>query len=94
MVTARVAFALACVVAAIYGAHWLAQRILLWLFVMWLFVFSAGCATVAQAAQPAPPTVVQCDPIAQAGNVIVYRCQPDSGAAFLINSVGFMALED
>lgn len=96
MITApvRVAFLLALIIAALYGLNWLLQRYLLWLFLMGLFVWTSGCATVAQAAPPAPPSVVDCEPIAQAGVIVVYRCVPDSGLPFLINSVGFMLQEN
>lgn len=89
----RVAFAFALIVAALYGLNWLLQRYLLWLTLMALFVWS-GCATVAQAAPPAPPTIVECVPIAQTPTIVVYRCEPDTGASFLLNSVGFMQVED
>lgn len=96
MILAPVRYALltAVFLAACYGAYILAKRILLWLLLMYLFVWSSGCATVAQAAPPAPPTIVACEPIAQAGVITVYQCEPDSGQSFLINSVGFMLVTE
>lgn len=91
---ARVAFALALVIAVLYGLNWLLQRFWLWLILMAMFVWSSGCASVAQAAPPAPPTIAECDAIAQAGGIVVYRCQPDSGPSFLVNSMGFMLGEE
>lgn len=91
---ARVALLLALFIAAIYGLHWLLQRYLLWLLLMVLFVWTSGCATAVQAAPPAPPSVVNCPAIAQAGAIVIYRCEPDSGLPFLINSVGFMQVEE
>jgi len=31
-----------------------------------------------------------CEPINSAATIIVYRCEPDDGAPYLLNSVGFM----
>jgi len=31
-----------------------------------------------------------CEPINSAATIIVYRCEPDNGAPYLLNSVGFM----
>lgn len=47
-----------------------------------------------QAALPAPPEVVACAPINTAGLIVVYRCSPEQGAPYLINSLGFMMIED
>lgn len=47
----------------------------------------------ATAAQPAPPEVVPCAPINTAGLIVVYRCSPEQGAPYIINSLGFMMLE-
>lgn len=90
---ARVAFALALIVAALYGLNWLLQRYLLWLLLMSLFVWT-GCASVAHAAPPAPPTVVQCEAVATTGEIVIFRCQPDNGPSVYVNSVGFMFLGD
>ena len=51
-----------------------------------------------QAAKPADPVVVPCQEINVAtvsdGMVIkVFRCQPESGAPYLLNSLGFMVPE-
>lgn len=48
-----------------------------------------------QAAQSAPPEVKECQPVNTAtlsnGGVIeVFRCNPEDGAPFLLNSIGFM----
>lgn len=81
-------------IAALYGLNWLVKRYLLWLFLMSLFVWGSGCASVAQAAPPAPPTLAACDPIATTGEIVIFRCQPDSGPSVYVNSVGFMFLGD
>lgn len=47
-------------------------------------------AIAAQAAQPAPPTVTACEVVNTFGSIEIARCQPENGAAYLINSAGFM----
>lgn len=52
-------------------------------------------AIAAQAAQPAPPTVTPCDLVNTAtlsggGMIEVFRCTPDGGAPYLLDSAGFM----
>lgn len=34
--------------------------------------------------------LASCDPIALAGNIVIYFCEPDDGPSFYVNSVGFM----
>jgi hypothetical protein len=43
-------------------------------------------------AAPADP-VPLCLAVAKAGTIDIYYCEPDVGPSFLINSVGFMAVE-
>lgn len=62
-------------------------------------VFSAGRPTLKANAAPAQPVPIvagklaTCDPIALAGNVVIYFCEPDNGPSFYVNSVGFMFIE-
>lgn len=42
----------------------------------------------------AAPDVPICEAINMAGSITVYRCEPDEGATYLINSLGFMLVED
>lgn len=46
------------------------------------------------AASAASEPVPLCEPIAMAGGIMIYRCLPDEGYSFLINSMGFMVLEN
>lgn len=86
---ARAAFALALILAALYGLNWLLQRFWLWLVLMGLFVWTAGCMATAKA-----ESVPACEAIAQAGQITVYYCQPDYGPGVYVNSVGFMLLDE
>lgn len=52
-----------------------------------------------QAAPPAPPTVVPCQLVNTAKvsdvlTILVFRCQPENGAPYLLNTVGFMKDEE
>lgn len=44
-------------------------------------------------AAPADP-VPECEPINTTGAIIVYRCLPDEGPSYLLNSFGFMVVEE
>lgn len=64
-----------------------------------LLLFAAGCIVTqaylpVQAAQPAPPTVTPCQVVNTFGAIEIARCQPENGVSYLINSHGFMLLED
>lgn len=48
-----------------------------------------------QAANPAPPEVVPCQIVNTAKvsdvlTILVFRCEPENGAPYLLNTVGFM----
>jgi hypothetical protein len=53
-----------------------------------------GMTQPAHAAPAAGGKLTPCDPIALAGNVVVYYCEPDDGPSFYVNSVGFMFVAD
>jgi hypothetical protein len=61
---------------------------------LFLVGFTIDTHRMAQAAPPAPPTVAQCDQIATAGVIAIYRCIPETGPSFLVNSIGFMTPEE
>lgn len=44
-------------------------------------------------AVPTEPEVIPCVPINSAGLILVYRCVPDQGSPYIINSLGFLAFE-
>jgi len=44
------------------------------------------------AASDEPPPL--CEPIAMGGGIMVYRCEPAEGPSFLLNSLGFMLVEN
>ena len=71
-------------------------RILDWLFII---VMAIACAafviSFTNRVQAAPAsTAPECDEINRAGAIIVYRCQPYDGPSYLLNSFGFMVVED
>jgi hypothetical protein len=35
----------------------------------------------------------ECELVAVTGAIVVYYCEPDDGPAFLVNNIGFMAIE-
>lgn len=45
-------------------------------------------------AAAAPLAVPVCLPINSAGLIVVYRCEPNEGLPYLLNSAGFMLFED
>lgn len=52
-----------------------------------------------QAAPPAPPEVKECQPVNTAKvsdtfTILVFRCQPDGGVPYLLNTAGFMKDEE
>lgn len=59
-----------------------------------LAVMAAIHGMPAQAAQPAPPTVTPCQLVNTFEAISVARCQPENGVSYLINSHGFMLLEE
>lgn len=64
---------------------------------MFGFIFGLGVGFGLGNAQPvnaAPPDVPSCEAINQAGAITVYRCEPEYGLPYLINSMGFMVVED
>lgn len=56
-------------------------------------VFLPGWMPV-QAATPAEPEVIPCQTINSAGLIFIYRCTPEQGAPYLLNSLGFMLNEE
>lgn len=69
-----------------------------WGFHVTVWAFAACAVALAiwlTPVQAAPaPTVPPCEAINQAGTITVYRCQPNDGAPYLVNSVGWMEFED
>lgn len=51
-------------------------------------------AIAVQAAQPAPPVVTACQVVNTFGTIEIARCQPENGQPYLINSHGFMLVQD
>lgn len=47
-----------------------------------------------QAARAEMLTVPQCEPIAQAGGILIYRCQLEYGPPVFVNTIGFMMVEE
>lgn len=52
-----------------------------------------------QAASPAPPVVKECQKVntakvSDALTIIVFRCEPENGPPYLLNTVGFMKDEE
>ena len=56
-----------------------------------VFGYAVGTTPRAQAA---PPSAPPCEPINSAGSITIYRCVPDTGLPYLINSVGMMMVEE
>lgn len=73
-------------------------------FVVFLLA-CVGCAVIGAAAMRASVEIAHaagnpvggvpaCEAINHAGAITIYRCEPDWGAPYLINSIGFMKDED
>lgn len=54
-----------------------------------MFVISAS-----DNVRAAPSGIPACEPINSAGGITIYRCEPDNGYPYLVNSVGFMVFEE
>lgn len=59
-----------------------------------LALIAWSLAVASSRVDAAPASANVCEPVAAAGNIVVYRCEPDYGLPFYVNSVGFMAIED
>lgn len=58
-------------------------------------LFVAGIFRRLPPVHAAPPDPVPpCEAINTTGAIIVYRCLPDEGPSYLVNSFGFMILEE
>lgn len=72
------------------------ERILDWLFTLALAILLALFVWSFTGRVQAAPSenVPLCTAINTAGGIIVYRCLPDEGPSYLLNSFGFMLVED
>lgn len=61
------------------------------IFVACITIFGGMLLKPVVAAQPAVPP---CEAINTAGAITIYRCEPDEGPPYLVNSVGFMEGEE
>jgi hypothetical protein len=68
--------------------RWLLILFLVFLLALVVALF-LGLSSARAASGDAPP----CEAINTAGAITVYRCEPNSGGSYLLNSVGFMAVE-
>lgn len=62
-----------------------------------IFLALALCLALSYANTPieaATPDVPSCEAINSAGNLTIYRCLPNEGLPYLVNSNGFMILEN
>lgn len=78
------------------------RTLLGYIFLAALFLFFSTMFrlnTPVQAAQPAPPVVKECQKVntakvSDALIIIVFRCEPENGPPYLLNSFGFMVVEE
>jgi hypothetical protein len=69
----------------------LAIGVLLWALAFFVVALGAKMTPV-EASAPKPPPITQCPPVAQAGTILIYLCEPDNSPAFYQNSIGFPTL--
>lgn len=67
-----------------------ALRLWIMLFAIVITAIVVSSLVPVMAAEPLAPA---CLPINTAGSIVVYRCEPDEGMPFLLNSMGFMVQE-
>lgn len=60
-----------------------------------IILCSAGYGLVqfAQPVQAATPKPQECELVAVTGAIVTYYCEPDNGPSFLVNNIGFLAIE-
>lgn len=70
------------------------KRTLAGILLLYAFVTITAFAWLnMDAVAAAPVDVPACEVINTAGGINVYRCEPNEGATYLVNSVGFMMPE-
>lgn len=60
----------------------------------WLYQWGSFAVAFANSSDAPSDPVPPCEAINTTGAIIVYRCLPDEGPSYLVNSFGFMILEE